>query len=123
MSVQVEVQSFPHYINGAWVPASSGETFDVTNPATGEVVAQVAKGTEEDVNKAVEAAHAAFERSDWSEMTPAGRAEILNKIADNIAVNKDELIYLESLTSGGTIRRIAGNDIMSIIDLPCCFSG
>ncbi|HSI67708.1 MAG TPA: aldehyde dehydrogenase family protein, partial [Planococcus sp. (in: firmicutes)] len=95
----------------------SGKTFDVFNPATGEVVARAAKGTQEDVDQAVEAADQAFENSGWRDMNPSERAEILNSIAERIAINKDELIYLEALTSGGTVRRIAGNDIMMIIDL------
>ncbi|WP_203341241.1 aldehyde dehydrogenase family protein [Planococcus beijingensis] len=117
MSIQVGVQNFSHFINGSWVSSSSGETFDVHNPATGEVVAKVAKGSATEVDQAVEAALDAFENSGWSQMTPLERADALNRIADAIALNKDELIYLESLTSGGTVRRIAGNDIMSIIDL------
>lgn len=117
MSIQVEVPTYSHFINGQRQPASSGETFEVFNPATGEIVAQVSKGSAEDINKAVEAAHAAFEQEGWRDMPPAQRAEVLHKIADAIAANKTELIYLESLTSGGTVRRVAGNDIMMIIDL------
>ncbi|MCP2035286.1 aldehyde dehydrogenase (NAD+) [Planomicrobium sp. HSC-17F08] len=117
MSIQVELPTYSHFINGERSPASTGETFDVFNPATGEVVARVSKGTVEDVNRAVDAAHAAFEKDGWRDMPPAERAKVLYQIADAIAANKAELIYLESLTSGGTVRRIAGNDIMMIIDL------
>lgn len=117
MSIQVELPTYSHFINGERSPASTGETFDVFNPATGEAVARVSKGTVEDVNRAVDAAHAAFEKEDWRDMPPAERAKVLFQIADAIALHKTELIYLESLTSGGTVRRIAGNDIMMIIDL------
>ncbi|AQQ52753.1 aldehyde dehydrogenase family protein [Planococcus lenghuensis] len=117
MTLQIEVPSYQLFINGEWTSAAAGDTFDVINPATGEVVAKAAKGDEADVDRAVAAALAAFESSDWRDMKPSDRADILNRIADNIAVHAEELVYLEALTSGGTVRRIGGNDIVMIIDL------
>lgn len=117
MSTQVGLRTYDLFINGEWVPSSSGETFDVINPGNGAVVAKVAKGTKEDVDKAVEAASKAFENDDWREMPPNDRAEILFQIADNIRKNAQELVLQEVLTSGGTIRRVAGSDIMLMIDL------
>jgi len=117
LSTQVGLRTYDLFINGEWVPSSSGETFDVINPGNGAVVAKVAKGTKEDVDKAVEAASKAFENDDWREMPPNDRAEILFQIADNIRKNAQELVLQEVLTSGGTIRRVAGSDIMLMIDL------
>ncbi len=117
MSTQVGVQTYNLFINGEWVPSSSGETFDVINPANRAVVAKVAKGTKEDVDKAVDAASAAFENAEWREMPPNERADVLFKIAQNITKHAQELVMLEALTSGGTIRRIGGSDIMLMVDL------
>lgn len=117
MSTKVGVQTYDLFINGEWVPSSSGETFDVINPANGAVVAKAAKGNAEDVNKAVEAANNAFEQAEWREMSPNDRADILFQIGNNIAKHGQELVLLEALTSGGTIRRVGGNDILLMVDL------
>lgn len=117
MIVNVEVQTFPHFIHGQWVPSASNETFDVFNPATGELVAKVAKGTVEDVNRAVQAARDAFDQGDWKNMNPKERAKVLNAIAYKIAENGQELAYLEAISSGGTVRRIGGSDILQMVDL------
>jgi aldehyde dehydrogenase (NAD+) len=117
MTVGVDIQTFPLFINGKWVPASGGETFDVLNPATGEVAAKVAKAGENDVEEAVQAARDAFDKSDWKDMEPKGRAKVLNAIALGIATHAEELVYLESISSGGTVRRIASNDILQMVDL------
>ncbi|WP_462409733.1 aldehyde dehydrogenase family protein [Neobacillus sp. Marseille-QA0830] len=117
MAVNVEVQTFPHFINGKWEPAASGATFDVVNPATGELVAKVAKGTAEDVDRAVKAARGAFDQGDWKTMKPKDRANVLNRIAHQIAANAQELAYLEAISSGGTVRRIGASDILQMVDL------
>lgn len=117
MSTQIGVQTYNLFINGEWVPSSSGETFDVINPANGTVVAKVAKGTKEDVDKAVDAAHAAFENAEWREMSPSDRADVLFAIGNNIAKHGQELVLLEALSSGGTLRRVGGNDILMMVDL------
>src|SRR4051812_36168778 len=117
MTVQVDVRTFPLFINGTWEPASKGETFDVLNPATGELVARVAKGTEEDVNKAVEAARNAFDNTDWKNMKPKDRSKVLYAISYQIAAHAEELAYLEAISSGGTVRRLGGNDILQMVDL------
>ncbi|MDQ0218833.1 aldehyde dehydrogenase [Peribacillus cavernae] len=117
MTVQVDIQTFPLFINGKWEPATGGETFDVHNPATGELVAKAAKASVEDVDKAVQAARDAFDKSDWKYMSPKDRSKVLNAIAHGIATNAEELVYLESISSGGTVRRIASNDILQMVDL------
>ncbi|MFJ5761262.1 aldehyde dehydrogenase family protein [Neobacillus sp. NPDC093182] len=117
MTVKVEVQSFPLFINGKWEPAGNQETFDVFNPATGELVAKVAKGTEEDVDRAVQAARDAFDNTDWKNMNPKERAKILYAISYQIAAHAEELAYLEAISSGGTVRRIGNSDILQMVDL------
>jgi 1-pyrroline dehydrogenase len=81
------------FINGEWIDSSSGETSQVINPATEEVIAEVPKGTVEDADRAVEAAAAAFEQ--WSLTTPKERSELLFKFADAIEANADELSKIE----------------------------
>jgi phenylacetaldehyde dehydrogenase len=61
------------FINGQWPDAASGRTFETLNPATGEVLATVAEGDAEDINRAVRAARRAFEEGPWSRMTPSER--------------------------------------------------
>ncbi|MCL6570724.1 MAG: aldehyde dehydrogenase family protein [Bacillus sp. (in: Bacteria)] len=117
MTVQVELQTFPHFINGKWEQASNQETFDVFNPANGEVIAKVAKGTAVDIDRAVKAARAAFDQGDWKNMKPKERAKVLYAISYQIAEHAEELAYLEAISSGGTVRRIGNSDILQMVDL------
>jgi aldehyde dehydrogenase (NAD+) len=117
MAVKVEVQSFPLFINGKWEPASNQETFDVFNPATGELVAKVSKGTVADVDTAVMAAREAFDNTEWKNMNPKDRAKVLYAISYQIAEHAEELAYLEAISSGGTVRRIGNSDILQMVDL------
>ena len=87
------------FINGQWVDAASGKTFDTPNPATGETLAKVAEGDAEDINRAVRAARAAFD-GPWSRMTPSERGRIIWRIGDLILEHVDELAQLESLDNG-----------------------
>ncbi|MFF9551273.1 aldehyde dehydrogenase family protein [Methylobacterium fujisawaense] len=87
-------------IDGKWVPAQSGKTFDVTDPATGEVIAKVAEGDKADVDAAVKAARRAFESGPWSKMTPSARGRLLHRIGDLILEHADELAALEVLDNG-----------------------
>ena len=86
------------FINGDWADAASGETTPVINPATEEVIAEVPKGSEADVDRAVVAARTAFET--WSLTTPAERSGMLHKLADTIADHAAELSALESANVG-----------------------
>ena len=69
-------------IDGRWVEAASGKTFPTYNPATGEVLAQVAEGDSEDIDRAVTAARTAFETGPWSKMTASERGRLIWKLAD-----------------------------------------
>jgi len=96
-------------IGGQWMPSASGKTFDVVNPATEEVIAQVAEGESEDIDRAVKAARKAFESGPWPEMTPSARGRMISRIGDLILDNLDEFAELESLDNGKpiTIARVA----------------
>jgi phenylacetaldehyde dehydrogenase len=87
-------------INGKWVEAASGKTFPSYNPATGEVLAHVAAGDREDIDRAVKAARAAFESGPWAKMSPAQRGRLIWKLADLIEKHLEEFAQLESLDNG-----------------------
>jgi aldehyde dehydrogenase (NAD+) len=91
-------------IGGQWVDALSGRTFDSINPATGKVIAQLAEGAEEDVDRAVAAARTAFE-GPWSKFKPFDRQALMLKIADTIERHFDDLCVLETLDMGAPIAR------------------
>ena len=90
-------------IGGQWVQAASGKTFPTYNPATGEVLALVAEGDAEDVNRAVKAARKAFEGRPWGRMTPSDRGRLVWKLADLIDAHLEELAELDSLDNGKPI--------------------
>jgi len=94
--------SRPHrlLIDGDWVAAQSGGTFQTFDPGTGLLLATVAEAREEDVDAAVAAARKAFDHGPWSAMKPAERARILMRLADLIEANADELAELETLDNG-----------------------
>jgi phenylacetaldehyde dehydrogenase len=89
-----------HLINGRWVGSASGKTFDVFNPADGSLIARVAEGDAEDINRAVSAARRAFESGPWPRMTPSERGKLLWRIGDLILQHGDELAELESIDNG-----------------------
>jgi 1-pyrroline dehydrogenase len=86
------------FVGGDWVDSASGETMDVINPATGEVVAAVPRCSAEDVDRAVAAAAKAL--PEWLDKTPKDRSELLHKLADVLEENAEELAQLESLNVG-----------------------
>ena len=94
-------------INGEWVRAASGKTFESRNPATGELLANVAEGDKEDIDRAVAAARAAFE-GPWSKFNPYERQALLLKIADLVEKHYDELSLLDTLDMGAPVTRTRG---------------
>ena len=100
MEPNVKIQATKLLINGQWVNSASGKTFPTINPSTAEVIAQVAEADAADVDKAVAAARAAFEKGPWRKMTAAQRGQLMYKLADLIEKNLDELAQLEALDNG-----------------------
>jgi phenylacetaldehyde dehydrogenase len=88
------------YIDGKFVDAASGKTFETPNPATGETLARVAEGDAEDIDRAVRAARKAFESGPWSTMTASERGRIVWRIGDLIDEHTEELAQLETLDNG-----------------------
>jgi 4-guanidinobutyraldehyde dehydrogenase / NAD-dependent aldehyde dehydrogenase len=91
------------FIDGRYLDAASGATFDCINPATGKLLARVAAGDEEDVNRAVISARAAFRKGSWSTLAPAKRKKILLRFAETIREHSEELALLETLDMGKPI--------------------
>ncbi len=91
------------FINGKFVDATNGKTFDSINPATDEVLTSVAQCDSEDINLAVEVARKSFEKGSWSKMPPADRKAILLKLAELIRKNVQEFALLDSLDMGKLI--------------------
>src|SRR6185437_5786868 len=104
-------------IDGKWVAAASGKTFPVYNPATGEVMAQVAEGDREDINRAVKAARKAFEDGPWSTMTSSERGRLIWKLADLIEEHLEEFAQIESLDNGKPLAVARVADVPLVIDL------
>jgi aldehyde dehydrogenase (NAD+) len=94
------VKDQPLFIGGKWQDAVSNKTFPTVNPATGETICHVAEGDKADVDLAVKAARKAFESGPWPKMPASERGRLLNKLADAIEANKEELAALESLDNG-----------------------
>lgn len=101
-------------INGEFVEAKSGKTFDTVNPATGEVICKVCEADKEDIDAAVKAARKAFE-GEWKKVTPYERERLLNKLADLIEKNAEELAQLETLDNGKPINESSNVDVPASI--------
>src|SRR3989442_2046319 len=85
------------FIGGRWVEAASGKTFETINPATGEVLARVAEGGAEDVDRAVAAARSSFDRGTWRDLPPAERAKLLWQGGGRIEGRSPEVAELATL--------------------------
>ncbi|MGH9497686.1 MAG: aldehyde dehydrogenase family protein [Terriglobales bacterium] len=110
-------------IGGKWVEAASGKTFETRNPATGEVLARVAEGDREDIDRAVKAARRAFEEGPWPEMLPAERARLLWKVSELIEQHRDGLAELETLDNGKPVFFSRLVDVPTVIETFRYFSG
>jgi aldehyde dehydrogenase (NAD+) len=111
------------FIDGKWGPSVSGKTFETMNPATEEVIAQVAEGDKADIDRAVKAARDTFEDSEWSRMDARDRGRLMNKLADLIEEDIDELAALESLDNGKPIRDSRNADLPLTIDALRYYAG
>jgi aldehyde dehydrogenase (NAD+) len=105
-------------IDGQWRDSAEGKTFPTYNPATEEPIADVAEGTEKDIDLAVKAARKAFDSGPWRKTDARDRGRILNRLADLIEKNFDELAALETLDNGKPISESRKGDLPLVID---CF--
>ncbi|MCH2201241.1 MAG: aldehyde dehydrogenase family protein [Fuerstiella sp.] len=110
-------------IGDEWSPAVSGKTFQTINPATEEVICEVAEGDKADVDRAARAARAAFESGPWSKMDARDRGQLLLKLADLMEENLDELAALETLDNGKPIGDARAADLPLAIDCLRYYAG
>ncbi|SFK02948.1 aldehyde dehydrogenase [Methylocapsa palsarum] len=119
-----EIAIRPHYdnfIGGKWVPAVKGRTFENISPIDGRVVCTIARSSAEDVELALDAAHAA--RAAWGQTSPAERSLALLRIADRMEQKLELLAMVETIDNGKPIRETKGADLPLAIDHIRYFAG
>ena len=107
-------EKYDNFIGGKWVPPVNGEYFDVTTPITGEVFTSAARSSAEDIELALDAAHAA--KDAWGKTSTTERANLLNKIADRLEENLEILAVADSWDNGKAVRETLNADIPLAID-------
>jgi aldehyde dehydrogenase (NAD+) len=110
-------------IGGKWQESRSGKRFKTVNPVNEEVIAEVAEGSPADVDAAVKAARAAFDSGPWSKMDARDRGRLMNKLADLLEANLDELAALETLDNGKPIADARAADLPLSIDCLRYYAG
>ncbi len=105
---------YDHYIGGEYVPPVKGQYFENPSPVTGQTFCEVARGTAEDIDAALDAAHAAAPA--WGRTSTTERANILNKIADRIEANLEAIAVAEAWENGKAVRETLAADIPLAID-------
>ena len=104
-------------IDGAWVAAAGGKTFEVRDPSSDQVIAHCALGDAADVDLAVGAARRAFEAGEWAQMKPVDRERVLHKLADLIEQHADELAELEAIDNGKSVVMARHVDIKHALEV------
>lgn len=112
---------YDNFIGGKWTPPVKGEYFDNVTPVTGQVFCEVARSTADDIELALDAAHAAKEQ--WGRTSVAERSGILNRIADRMEENKEMLAVTETWENGKPVRETLAADIALAIDHFRYFAG
>ncbi len=107
-------EKYDHYINGKWEQPSGGEYFDNVSPVDGKVFTKAARGNAKDIDKALDAAWAAF--PSWSKMSVASRSNILLQIAQRIEDNLEYMAAVETIDNGKAIRETRAADLPLTID-------
>ncbi|PHM70637.1 aldehyde dehydrogenase family protein [Xenorhabdus kozodoii] len=115
-------RSHGHYIQGASVLGQANETFSIVNPASGEVITEINQGGEHEVNQAMQAASDAF-HGVWAQTSPIERGNCLNRLADLLQKNSEELAQLESLCTGKPIQLSRMLDVGASADYLRYFAG
>ena len=111
------------FIDGQWIPAQSGKTFDTINPSNEEVLAQVAEGDVADVERAVEAARRAFDEGPWPRLNARERGKIIHRLCDLIDAEIDELAAIESLDNGKPLKDARHVDIPLAVECLRYYAG
>ncbi len=107
-------EKYGHYINNEWVDPAGGEYFDNITPLTGQVFTRIARGTAEDIDKALDAAHAAAEA--WGRTSDTDRANVLLRIADRMEQHLEDIAVFETWDNGKAVRETLNADIPLAID-------
>jgi len=121
MAATAPVETLQNFIDGEWVAPGDGRTEPVVNPATGEPVAEAPLSAAQDVDRAVQAARAAFPA--WSTTTPSERGLALLRIADAIEARGDELAELEATNAGKPLQAVKDDEIPALVDNLRFFAG
>ena len=112
---------YDNYIGGQWIPPVRGQYFSNLTPLSGQPLCEIARSTAEDVEKALDAAHAA--KDAWGRISPAERARVLNKIADRMEEQLKVLAMVETLDNGKPIRETTAADLPLAVDHFRYFAG
>jgi phenylacetaldehyde dehydrogenase len=104
-------------IDGKWVQSQNGQTFEVEDPATQEIIAHVPLGDKADIDLAVAAARRAFESGPWSRMSPGERSRIVWKLGDLLEKYADEFAELEALDNGKPVTNARKGDVQGSIEM------
>lgn len=105
------------WLNGEWQDSDGGALMDIENPATGEIIAQVTEATRADVDRAAQAAHAAFYDGRWSRLTPGDRSQALWRLADLINARIEEFSRAETDNTGKPYKFLSlGGDLPFAVD-------
>ena len=112
---------YDNYIGGEWVAPAKGEYFENITPVTGKPFTEIARSTAEDIDKALDAAHAA--KDAWGKTSAAARSVILNQIADRIEANLQDLAIAETWENGKSVRETMAADLPLAVDHFRYFAG
>jgi aldehyde dehydrogenase len=112
---------YENFIGGQWMPPAGGQYFEALSPVNGQPFCEVARSTDADIDKALDAAHAAAPA--WGKTSVAERAVVLNKIADVIEANLEKIALAESWDNGKPIRETLNADIPLAVDHFRYFAG
>src|SRR5690348_16857319 len=99
------------FIDGKWIPAASGKSFPVEDPATQEIITHVPAGEKADIDRAVAAARRAFESGPWSRLSPGDRSKLVWRLGDLLEKNREEFAELEALDNGKPVTNARQGDV------------
>jgi len=114
MKLVEKTQTLKMFVGGQWVDSTSGETFDASSPATGEVIATIPKGNREDASRAIEAAHRA--RQAMADLGAFDRAALLHRVAEVMERRRDDLAHWLTLDQGKPLKAEAEGEVSEAIE-------